>query len=101
MARTTLVARRAAAPALPMPRELGDATTTPDIVTIPARTVLALEGTGAPESQVFQQSVAAIYGVAILKEAGLASRNAHSEVYLNDPRRTKPEKLKTVLLLEA
>lgn len=213
MARATLAGRRPEVPTLPMPPELRDATTTPDIVTIPARTVLALEGTGAPESERFQQSVAAIYGVAYtlkfarkklrrpdfkigplearwwtadptralpevareqwcwelriavpedvtaaevsqaieaatsrkggklegnpyvanvertalsaarcgrvlhvgpygaeaasfarisatLKEAGLASRNLHSEVYLTDPRRAKPEKLKTVLLLE-
>lgn len=33
-------------------------------------------------------------------DAGLVSQNAHSEVYLNDPRRTKREELKTVLLLE-
>lgn len=35
-----------------------------------------------------------------LKRAGLVGGNAHSEVYLNDPRRTTPTKLKTVLLLE-
>ena len=216
MAPNALVAHRPRhprAPVLPMPSELRAAKTTPDIVTIPARTVLALEGSGAPESQAFQESVAAIYGVAYtlkfarkqaglpdfkigplearwwtadparalpevpreqwywelriaipedvsaaavsqsieaatsrkggklegnryatrvgctvlsatrygrvlhvgpyategasfarisaaVKDVGLVSRNAHSEVYLNDPRRTKPEKLKTVLLLE-
>jgi len=36
----------------------------------------------------------------MLKAASLVAGNAHSEVYLSDPRRTKPEKLKTVLLLE-
>lgn len=203
---------KAAVPRL-APQELYDATTNPDIVTFPARSVLALEGQGAPESKTFEQSVAAIYGVAytlkfslkkanrpdfkigplearwwtahptlklpdvpraewhwelrialpdhvtlsdvtgaievathrkggkladnpyairvarlrlppvrcgrvlhvgpysdegasfariaaIAKAAGLLPAKAHSEVYLNDPRRTKPEKLKTVLLLE-
>jgi hypothetical protein len=47
-----------------MPRALWDATATADIVTIPARTVLALEGKGAPEGTAFQKSVAALYGVA-------------------------------------
>ena len=36
----------------------------------------------------------------MLKGAGIVGGNAHSEVYLNDPRRTKPAQLKTVLLLE-
>jgi hypothetical protein len=196
-----------------MAPELWNATTTPDIVTVPARTVLALENKGAPESEMFQRSVAAIYGVAytlkfarkkagrgdfkigpletrwwtedaarilpevprgewcwqlrlalpddageaeirravataterkggklegsaeatritveslgsarygrvlhvgsykteaesfarigkILERAGIEARHAHSEVYLSDPRRTRAEKLKTVLLLE-
>jgi hypothetical protein len=194
-------------------QELLDATTTADIVTLPARAVLALEGEGAPESPAFQQSVAAVYGVAytlkfslkkarrpdfkigplearwwtahptlklpdvpraawhwelriavpdhvtvddvtraieaatqrkggklennpfalrvtrlalpaarcgrvlhvgpyadegasfariaaIARTAGLLPANAHSEIYLNDPRRTKPERLRTILLLD-
>lgn len=47
-----------------MPRELWDASTTADIVIVPERTVLSLSGQGAPEGEAFQQSVAAIYGVA-------------------------------------
>ena len=210
---TTKTQARRAGAALPMPRELWDATTRPDIVAIPARTVLALDGKGAPEGESFQHSVAAVYGVAynlkfarkkagrgdfkigplearwwtdepgrrlpdvprhawrwqlrlalpqdvsvvelaravdeathkrggkldrsaeagrvalvllpakrygrvlhigpyaaeaesfariatVLQQAGLATGNAHVEVYLNDPRRAKPAKLKTVLLLE-
>ena len=198
---------------LPMPRVLWDATTTAQVVTVPARRVLALDGQGAPEGQAFERSVGAMYGVAytlkfarkkaggrdfkigplevrwwpdkagrplpdtpretwrwqlriaiptdvraaelaktikeathkkggklegsqeaaqlalaalpaarfgkvlhigpystegesfariteVVKGAGLSARNAHLEVYLNDPRRAKPEKLKTVLLLE-
>jgi hypothetical protein len=196
-----------------MPRELWAAAATPDIVTVPARTVLTVVNKGAPEGEVFQHSVQAIYGVAytlkfarkkagrrdfkigplearwwttdparalpevprsewrwqlriavpdnvtesevreaietathrkggklegntqaagitvttlgatrfgrvlhlgpyanegesflrigeMLRNAGVVGGKAHSEVYLNDPRRTKEEKLKTVLLLE-
>ena len=198
---------------LPMPPALWKATTTPEVVAVPARTVLALDGQGAPEGQAFQESIGAIYGVAYtlkfarkkarggdfkigplearwwtekpgrnvwdtprqtwrwqlrmaiprdvraaelartiedathkkggklegspeaarlvlaqlptarlgkvlhvgpyategesfariaaaVKDAGLVARNAHVEVYLSDPRRTKAEKLKTVLLVE-
>jgi len=204
---------KAGAAPLPMPDFLLDATTTPDTVTVPVRTVLSLDGQGAPEGQAFQRCIMAIYGIAytlkfarkkaggrdfkigplearwwtdeparpfleapreawrwqlripmpkdlsttelagaideathkkggklegnpevarvrlsvlpatrygrvlhigpygaetksfaciteMLKTAGLVAANAHSEVYLSDPRRTKPEKLKTVLLLE-
>lgn len=55
---------KSAAVPLPMPRVLWDATTTPDVVTVPTRTVLTLDGQGAPEGQNFQNSVAAIYGLA-------------------------------------
>src|SRR5919109_962506 len=71
MIRTTSRPRRAAAPrpkaqsvALPMPRVLWDATTTADVVTVPTRRVLTLEGQGAPEGPSFQQSVGAVYGAA-------------------------------------
>jgi hypothetical protein len=47
-----------------MPAVLYDATETADIVTVPARTVLAIANQGAPESDVFQESVGAMYGVA-------------------------------------
>ncbi len=206
-------AARARTPALPMPAALYDATETADIVTIPARTVLAIANHGAPESKLFEQSVGAVYGLAytlkfarkkaggrdfkigplegrwwaadltrrlvdvprdewhwelrlalpddatpaelaavieaattkkggklegsaaarqaklehlpaarygrvlhvgpykeegrsfgriieVLQAAGLTPRNRHLEVYLNDPRRTKPERVKTVVLLE-
>jgi hypothetical protein len=38
--------------------------------------------------------------LAAVEAAGLAPRHAHLEVYLSDPRRTSPAKLRTVLLLE-
>lgn len=37
---------------------------------------------------------------AVLDAAGLRGGNAHHEIYLSDPMRTDPSKLKTVLLLE-
>lgn len=37
---------------------------------------------------------------AVLGASGRASGDAHLEVYLSDPRRSRPERLKTVLLLE-
>src|ERR1051325_8593588 len=61
MTRTAQVKR---APPLPMPRMLWDATATPEVVTVPARTALTLDGEGAPEGQAFQNGVAAIYCVA-------------------------------------
>ncbi len=51
-------------------------------------------GPYATEAESFARIVETVEG------AGLVARNAHLEVYLSDPRRTKPEKLKTVLLLE-
>lgn len=38
--------------------------------------------------------------VPVIEEAGLSPVRPHLEVYLSDPRRTPPEKLKTVLLKE-
>jgi hypothetical protein len=55
---------RAAPLAVPMPRELLDATTTPDIVRVPARLVLAFDGTDPPGSAGFQKAIGALYGVA-------------------------------------
>jgi hypothetical protein len=49
---------------LPMPALLYNATDTADVVTVPARAVLAIENKGAPESTVFQESVGAVYGLA-------------------------------------
>ncbi len=52
------------APLLPMPDVLLHATTHADVVTIPARTALAYDGHGAPESEAFQEALGALYGVA-------------------------------------
>ena len=211
--RTTAPTGKGKTPPLPLPELLLNATTTPDVVTVPFRTVVCLDGQGAPEGDAFPRAIMAIYGTAYplkfarkkrgrgdfkigplearwwtddpvrrfpdtprdtwrwqlriavpkdvtdreltqtigaatqkkggklegnpdvarvrvaglpatrygrvlhvgpyatetesferivetLKAAGLAPGKAHSEVYLSDPRRIKPEKLRTVLLLE-
>jgi len=46
------------------PQELFAATKKPDIVTVPARLVLALSGEGSPHSAEFTASIGALYGVA-------------------------------------
>jgi hypothetical protein len=47
-----------------MPKLLLDATAQADVVTVPARKVLAYEGQGAPESEAFQRAFGALYGIA-------------------------------------
>ena len=58
--------QRRAAPAapLPMPSSLLDATTVPEVVEIPARTAVALDGAGPPAAEPFARSIGAIYGAA-------------------------------------
>jgi hypothetical protein len=46
-----------------MPEALYGAVTAADIADVPPRTVLSLEGQGAPEGAAFQGAVAAIYGL--------------------------------------
>lgn len=47
-----------------LPAVLVNATRTPTLVTVPRRTALAVDGRGAPSSEVFVQSLEALYGVA-------------------------------------
>jgi hypothetical protein len=56
---------RAAKPPVqsPTPEALVDARVEPDLVVIPARTVLALAGRGAPGDAAFQRSVGALHGI--------------------------------------
>jgi hypothetical protein len=51
-------------PPLPVPAVLLDATTTPDVVDVPARIALAIDGAGPPDSPVFERALGALYGVA-------------------------------------
>jgi hypothetical protein len=48
----------------PVPAILLDATTTPDVVEVPARRVVAIEGAGPPDDPAFQRAIGALYGVA-------------------------------------
>ncbi len=57
-------ARKASAASLPMPPALLTARRLPDVVDVPARTVLSIEGAGGPELEPFKRSVGALYGVA-------------------------------------
>jgi hypothetical protein len=57
-------------PPLPMPDLLLDATAQADVVTVPARKVLAYEGQGAPESEAFQRAFGALYGIAFTLKFG-------------------------------
>ncbi len=54
--------RAPGAPLLPMPAALLDARPDPDVVAIPARTVLAIDGAGPPDGDAFRRSVGALYG---------------------------------------
>lgn len=47
-----------------MPRELIEATGTPDLVSVPARTVLAIDGQGEPGGTLFRRCLQALYGAA-------------------------------------
>src|SRR4051812_4538616 len=52
------------APTLPMPSELLDARQSPDVSTVPARTVLAIEGAGAPDGAPYAGGLLALTGIA-------------------------------------
>lgn len=54
----------AAAPPLPMPEVLLAATPTPEVVAVPARTALALDGAGPPDGPAFPRAIGALYGAA-------------------------------------
>jgi hypothetical protein len=47
-----------------MPEVLLKATLDADVVAVPSRTVLSIEGQGAPEGEPFRRSIGALYGVA-------------------------------------
>jgi len=63
---------------LPMPRALIDAGVDPDVVALPARCAVAIDGAGPPDGQAFARSLGALYGGAYglkfsRKKQGLAS----------------------------
>ena len=46
-----------------MPRELVSAKLTPDIVSLPRRRCLAIDGAGSPKDAAFAQAIGALYAV--------------------------------------
>lgn len=48
----------------PTPREIASASEKPDIVQLPKRRCLAIDGGGSPGDEVFQRAIAALYGTA-------------------------------------
>ena len=52
------------APSSPMPEALCAASTAPEVVRVPARRVLAIDGAAAPGSREFQAAIQAVYSVA-------------------------------------
>jgi hypothetical protein len=48
----------------PVPRELVSATRTPDIVSVPKRRCLAIDGAGSPQDPGFRASIEALFGIA-------------------------------------
>ena len=90
----------------------------PVLVDIKEAVYLVISGGGAPGGEIFQDKIGALYGVAFtlkmtrkfagqqdyvaLMQAhaashGLTFHGRHHEIYLSDPRRIPPEKLKTIL----
>ena len=58
------VGSAAVLPPVPMPPALCKAATKADVVRVPARVALAIDGKGPPEAEEFQQAVQALYSVA-------------------------------------
>ena len=48
----------------PTPREIASAHERPDIVQLPKRRCLAIDGSGSPGDERFEQAIAALYGTA-------------------------------------
>jgi hypothetical protein len=65
---------------LPVPAVLLDATVEPDVVNVPARTVVAIDGAGPPEGEGFGRSVGALYGIAYGLKIGRKGRGASFKI---------------------
>jgi hypothetical protein len=103
---------------LAVPRDVGDAQLTSAIQVATSRRGGKLEGSAAAAQVTLERIAAARVGrvlhigpyanerqsfakiLSAIEAAGLAPRHAHIEVYLSDPRRTAPAKLRTILLME-
>jgi hypothetical protein len=74
---------------------------TPAVVTIGAAKYLVAAGRGDPNGPAFGAAVGALYGVgavmAFARAHGLRPHGRHHEIYLSDPRRAAPARLRTIL----
>lgn len=59
-----LARAREVVPRLPMPEALCQASAAADLVEIPARTAVSIDGAGGPEQEAFGRSIGALHGVA-------------------------------------
>jgi hypothetical protein len=96
----------------------------PSLIDVPALSTLMVDGVGDPNAPAFQEAVGTLYSVAytlkfmfkkeraidypVMALEGLWSaedmadfaaerRGRHHEIYMGDPRRAAPEKLKTII----
>ncbi len=71
----------------------------PVIVEVPAMNFLMIDGAGNPNTSLaYADEGPTIQGLHRFAEAqGYHLHGLHHEIYLSDPRRTTPEKLKTVI----
>ena len=70
MIRKVSAGRSTAANGSPVPRELVGATRAADIVTVPKRQCLAIDGKGSPKAPAFAQAIGALYGTAYTLKFG-------------------------------
>ena len=66
-------------------------------VDVPAMTFLAVDGHGDPNTSEDEGPLLRALHQDHLPQQGLVPIGLHHEIYLNDPRRTEPSKLKVVL----
>lgn len=72
--------RRAAGAPLPVPEVLLAATAVPEMVAVPARTAVALDGAGPPDGPAFPRAVGALYGAAYGLKFARKARGADFKV---------------------
>jgi hypothetical protein len=79
-----------------------------DFVDVPELGFVVVDGAGAPGGDTFADALQALYSVSYgarsiaalhraIAEHGSRPRGHHHEIYLGDPRRSAPEKLRTIL----
>ncbi len=74
----------------------------PMLIVIPSVNFIMCDGNGDPNNNSdFQQAIDLLYGLSFILKEGLRNKvgngGKHHEIYLSDPRKSKPENMKTVL----